>query len=99
MRDPSRIPRLMAKLRAYWEANPDLRLGQILSNQGLEDYVFFIEDDVIESRIPVVEPRSSEVSRCADRLGRRLDATHPHDLGAGMRRDIQALLRALGRVS
>lgn len=32
MRDPARIDPILAKLRAYWTANPDLRLGQIVLN-------------------------------------------------------------------
>lgn len=32
MRDPNRIPRILNLLRAYWEENPDLRLGQIVVN-------------------------------------------------------------------
>lgn len=98
MRDPKRIPRLLKKLRAFWEQNPDLRLGQIVENLAAvtEDYVFYIEDDVLESRIPEVVPQPpSQVARCAERLGRRLAATHPDDLGDGMRRDIQELLRVL----
>lgn len=29
-RPPSRIPRILEKLQAYWSAFPDLRLGQII---------------------------------------------------------------------
>lgn len=32
MRDPNRINLYLDTLREYWEANPDMRLGQILAN-------------------------------------------------------------------
>jgi hypothetical protein len=32
MRDPKRIPKILARLRKIWEANPDLRLGQLIEN-------------------------------------------------------------------
>lgn len=33
--DPSRIPRMLAKLQTLWAANPDMRLGQLL--ETIED--------------------------------------------------------------
>lgn len=32
MRDPKRIDTIIGLLRSYWHTNPDLRLGQIISN-------------------------------------------------------------------
>jgi uncharacterized protein YihD (DUF1040 family) len=32
MRDPARIDRVLEALSAYWHANPDLRLCQIIGN-------------------------------------------------------------------
>jgi hypothetical protein len=32
MRDPNRIPRVIALLTEYWTRYPDLRLGQIIMN-------------------------------------------------------------------
>jgi hypothetical protein len=32
MRDPNRIPRIIALLTEYWQRAPDLRLGQIIMN-------------------------------------------------------------------
>ena len=32
MRDPNRIPEVLAALGEYWQKHPDLRLGQIVSN-------------------------------------------------------------------
>ena len=49
MRDPSRIDVVLERLRAFWKANPDWRLGQIVFNAcdavapGVD--VFFPEDD------------------------------------------------------
>lgn len=35
MRDPIRIDPILAKLRAYWTAHPDMRLGQIVNGDGI----------------------------------------------------------------
>jgi uncharacterized protein YihD (DUF1040 family) len=32
MRDPARIDTVIEKLRAFWKAHPDLRLGQLVLN-------------------------------------------------------------------
>lgn len=48
MRNPDRIGPMLKQLESYWRANPDLRLGQIVSNMaasvGSKD-CFFTEDD------------------------------------------------------
>lgn len=48
MRDPERIPRILAKLEEVWRASPDLRLGQLLVNLVGHPLFFHTEDDVIE---------------------------------------------------
>lgn len=50
MRDPTRIPRILALLAEYWQAHPDLRLGQIVTNATNEEApgVFYFEDDEME---------------------------------------------------
>ncbi len=51
MRDPKRIKPIIKKLEAYWEKNPDLRLGQIIANcvraydGRLNCDPFYLEDD------------------------------------------------------
>ena len=32
MRDPARIPKILAELEIYWRRNPDLRFCQIIGN-------------------------------------------------------------------
>ena len=48
MRDPNRIPEILAMLRQGWEKIPDWRLGQLVENLkryiGVDD-LFYIEDD------------------------------------------------------
>ncbi len=48
-RDPNRIAPMLDALRQVWEANPDLRLAQIVSNaargHGAWPDVFSVEDD------------------------------------------------------
>lgn len=49
MRDPSRIPRLQAKLIQAWQLCPQMRLGQFLYNLvGSADELFMLEDDQLE---------------------------------------------------
>ena len=46
MRDPNRIPIVLAAVRQAWEKDPDLRLVQLISNlipPGMDG--FFLEDD------------------------------------------------------
>lgn len=54
MRDPNRIPVLLATIEKIWAESPDLRLMQLLlnlcSHQGGGHYSpdpYFIEDDVV----------------------------------------------------
>jgi uncharacterized protein YihD (DUF1040 family) len=54
MRDPRRIDRILKLLRAYWMANPDLRLGQLISNTaytGENGHLFYMEDEVVEKEL------------------------------------------------
>lgn len=48
MRDPNRIDRMTDKLRKYWHAHPDLRLGQIVVNLNTKPDPFYVEDDEID---------------------------------------------------
>lgn len=54
MRDPSRIDRILGRLRAYWSRNPDLRLGQILCNAAQHQAMdpFYMEDDALCLGLP-----------------------------------------------
>jgi len=47
MRDPKRIPRILATVMSVWSRHPDLRLGQLLLAAGDEDDLFYMEDDAI----------------------------------------------------
>lgn len=48
MRDPNRIRKVMANLEKLWNMYPDYRLGQLITNLGIN---FFMEDDEIQKRI------------------------------------------------
>jgi uncharacterized protein YihD (DUF1040 family) len=55
MRNPKRIPIVLEKLKEYWEKNPDLRLGQLISiisavspNKAKNDDTFMAEDEGID---------------------------------------------------
>lgn len=45
MRDPKRINKVLAAIGEVWEKNPDLRLGQLLSNVYRDPSLYYIEDD------------------------------------------------------
>lgn len=47
MRDPRRIKKILSALRAVWEENPDMRLGQLICNAVREDMLYYIEDDTL----------------------------------------------------
>jgi len=54
MRDPARIDRILARLRAYWMDCPDLRLGQIVVNATPHrdpSRVFSVDDEVLYARL------------------------------------------------
>ena len=57
MRDPARIDRILAVLRAAWLKHPDMRLGQLVSNAasvgGDHGHVFYVEDSVTERSLDV----------------------------------------------
>jgi hypothetical protein len=48
MRDPNRIPKVLAAIQQVWEQSPDLRLCQLLQSlcPGKSD-LFYIEDDTL----------------------------------------------------
>ena len=54
MRDPNRIPEILAMLQQGWEKVPDWRFGQLIEN--LKRYIcvddlFYIEDDKMIEKI------------------------------------------------
>lgn len=56
MRDPARIDKILAAVRAAWIKQPDTRLGQLLDNLtyqpgGGKIDVFYIEDDNLLERL------------------------------------------------
>lgn len=54
MRDPNRIPEIMALLQRGWQKVPQWRLGQLIENLkryiGVDD-LFYIEDDEMIEKI------------------------------------------------
>ena len=49
MRDPTRIDPLLDLIRRIMHANPDLRLGQIISI--VSEQPFYLEDDILMARL------------------------------------------------
>jgi len=51
MRDPNRIPRIIAKFQQLWTLVPDWRMSQVFSNlkgAGRHPDIFFLEDGELE---------------------------------------------------
>lgn len=51
MRDPKRIPEMLAALGEFWECMPDLRLGQIIVSLNQNQDPFYLEDDKLLEKI------------------------------------------------
>ncbi len=52
MRPTNRIERILEKLKRVWEKQPDIRLGQLISNLPKDDRdIFFIEDEELEKML------------------------------------------------
>ena len=62
MREPSRIPEVMARIQKLWEQHPDLRLGQLLLNIHYPaTAIYFMEDDEIVTQLELMyEKRTSD---------------------------------------
>lgn len=69
MRNPDRIPRLLSLLSRYWQAHPDLRLGQIVGNltprrhDGDPGWTYYVEDDVLEAALAAEVAKLEEEPR------------------------------------
>lgn len=67
VRDPKRIPRVLALIESIWKANPDLRLGQLIENGAGED-MYFLEDEELESCLHdlyIKQPLREEIAICS----------------------------------
>lgn len=53
MRDKNRIKRIMTSIGEYWEANPDMRLNQLLINLCVvsDGSYWNLDDDMVEERL------------------------------------------------
>lgn len=60
MRDPNRIESVLAAIRRCWVEQPDLRLGQLLSNCVYDDNLFYLEDDKLIGRLEAYHSRLEE---------------------------------------
>ena len=45
MRDINRIDTVLSEIKSIWEKNPDLRLGQLISNVIRDPALYYIEDE------------------------------------------------------
>jgi len=50
-RDPERIPRILEKVRQYWNTYPDLRFTQLAFGITLKGDPFYVEDEEVEKRL------------------------------------------------
>ena len=71
-REPKRIERILASIRAIWERFPDWRLGQLLVNAipEFEGRLFYIEDTIAEESLDKFEGKIDEgLDRCLKNMG------------------------------
>ena len=61
MRDPKRIPKMLKLIEGIWEANPDLRLCQLIANV-IPDDIYYVEDDQLERALKIYEHINKEIS-------------------------------------
>ena len=51
MRDPDRIPEILALIEKIWKKNPDLRLCQLIGNCFSLHDLYYVEDDDLEEEL------------------------------------------------
>ena len=71
-REPERIGRILASIRAIWTRFPDWRLGQLLINAIplLESRLFSIEDTITEEKLDEFERKMDEaLDKCLKNMG------------------------------
>jgi hypothetical protein len=61
MRDPKRIPHVLAIVRTAWEKYPEMRLSQLINNLSASKDAYYLEDDALAAKLAstygVPEPR------------------------------------------
>lgn len=61
MRDPARIPEVLAKVQELWQKVPNLRLGQFLGNVAKSDVkLYYMEDDELVERLVAIYCEADE---------------------------------------
>ena len=45
MRNPNRIDGILEGIKKVWKENPDMRLGQLLSNVLRDPALYYVEDE------------------------------------------------------
>ena len=63
MRDPKRIGPLLDVIKSIWEANPDMRLGQLLSNVLRDPALYYVEDEQLVRMLELYYKNSDKVKK------------------------------------
>lgn len=68
MRNPKRIPEVLSKVEAFWTANPDLRLGQVISFLAsvADQDPFYIEDHTLTQTVDKVTESETQAPTNAE---------------------------------
>ncbi len=61
MRDPARIPQVIATLRRIWLKNPDLRLCQLIGNMHSGD-PYYVEDADLLARLRAYDQGAGDIT-------------------------------------
>jgi len=60
MRDPKRIPVILAEIAAFWVKHPGMRLGQLICSADPYGEPFYVEDDVLIKNLKKLECEACE---------------------------------------
>lgn len=60
MRNPNRIPKILAEIENIWKKYPDMRLGQLIGNVLEGPSLYYIEDYML---IDVLKEAYSEMEK------------------------------------
>ncbi len=82
MRDPKRIEKVLADIKAIWKKYPDMRLGQLIGNVLEGSSLYYVEDDGLVSALKDMYEGKSEQIKFDERAYiLDLITKHPGELG------------------
>ena len=82
MRDPKRIEKVLADIKAIWEKYPDMRLGQLIGNVLEGPSLYYVEDESLVNALKDMYEGAKETVKFDERAYiLDLITKHPEELG------------------